>query len=272
MPEERVAPLPMSEYSSQDETEFSEGVDFLEGRSSPELKLIRSKALIQFRCIVEDAIVRNYLFLPCRFLRGEGRNEEEDEEDLRNVTLWGVPLLPSKGDPCTDIVLMKFLEARRYSVSEAFRVLRRTMSWRRDYRVDQILDEKFSPELQSMWCTNGVDRQGRPICYHNLRAFKEKEFRNKFWRSDKKLPYEFLRWRVHCVEKEIKMLDFNPGGTSSVIHIVDVKDAPRPAINEIRWYFKRIVAMIFENYPGVIHKTVSPHFHPLIKFIFHTHT
>lgn len=98
-----MAPLSKSEYSSQDETEFSEGVDSSEGRSSRdanELKLTRSKALMQFRCIVEDAIVRNYLFLPCRFHRGEGK-EEEEEEDLRNVTLWGVPLLPSKGDPCT---------------------------------------------------------------------------------------------------------------------------------------------------------------------------
>lgn len=87
-----------------------------------------------------------------------------------------------------------------------------------------------------------------------MRAFKDKEFRNKFW-SNHNLQQEFLRWRVQCVENEIKMLDFNPGGTSSVIYIIDVKNAPRPAINEIRWYFKKMLTMIYDNYPGVIHKT-----------------
>lgn len=279
MPEQTITAQAVEDYyTTQDcESESSESEFFDEPLSNEDenetseielLKLTRSKALLEFRSKIEESIQGN------SFLSLSKKGETNEE-----ITLWGVPLLPSKGHPGTDIVLTKFLSAKKYKVREAFRMLRKTVKWRKEYQVDTILDEKFSPELQSMWCINGVDKEGRPICYHSFRDFKNnrggsgsgsgsgsgwESVGKKFWKADNNLK-EILRWRIQCVEKEIKMLDFNPGGINSIIHIIDMKNTPRPAIQEIRWFFRKMVTMIYENYPGVIHKSVSLSISSLIK-------
>ncbi|KAI3949435.1 hypothetical protein MKX01_000083, partial [Papaver californicum] len=61
-------------------------------------------------------------------------NEEEKkqtDDDLvvvdKDISLWGVPLLPSAGSEATDVILLK--------------MLKNTLQWRRDNKIDSILDE-----------------------------------------------------------------------------------------------------------------------------------
>ncbi|GMH02341.1 hypothetical protein Nepgr_004180 [Nepenthes gracilis] len=99
----------------------------------------KRKALMEFRRRLEDAIEGKHLFLKTH----EYSAGEKGEEDLKEIRLWGVPLLPSKGDEGTDIILMKFLKAQDWKVAGAFEMLRRTLTWRKNQKIDQILEEKL---------------------------------------------------------------------------------------------------------------------------------
>ncbi|MCD7472044.1 hypothetical protein HAX54_012922 [Datura stramonium] len=129
--------------------------------SPVDLKSSREKALVRLMCRVEDAILGGYIY-------GKNKNKllsvKSITEDLTGISLWGVPLLPSERNASRDIVLMNFLRAEDYGVYDAFKMLRKTLRWRRDFRVSEILDEKqFSPDLEKLWYTdiNGKDREGR---------------------------------------------------------------------------------------------------------------
>jgi hypothetical protein len=60
-----------------------------------------------------------------------------------------VSLLPSKGNEGIDVVLLKFLRAREFKVNEAFEMLKKTLKWRKEMKIDSILDEDFGSELAS---------------------------------------------------------------------------------------------------------------------------
>ena len=112
-----------------------------------EMKLRKKKALIEFSCRVEDAILGNYLL--GRSNNYLCRNESAKAiEQLKEITLWGVPLMPSKRHVGTDIVLLKFLKAKDYKVHEAFEMLRKTLKWRKEFKADEILEESLGPDFQ----------------------------------------------------------------------------------------------------------------------------
>ncbi|CDP03745.1 unnamed protein product [Coffea canephora] len=208
----------------------------------------RKKSLLEFRCRVEDAILGNCIF----GAKGNARTKEKSNKD---ITLWGVPLLPSKGHEATDIVLMKFLKAKDYKVSDAFAMLCKMMKWRRDFKVDGILEENLCPKLQNMWRIEGVDKEGRPICYLTSKDFSDREMNKKPLRADGKLE-ELLRWRIQCIEKGIQLLNFSPGGANSILQITDLKNAPGQSIKEMRWFCNKMIKLIHEYYPGIMHKNL----------------
>ena len=52
----------------------------------------------------------------------------------KDMALWGVPLLPSKGDKVTYVVLLKFFRMRDFKAGTNFKMLCRMLRWRREWK------------------------------------------------------------------------------------------------------------------------------------------
>ncbi|KAJ7977240.1 patellin-4-like [Quillaja saponaria] len=234
--------------------EIQETVDFMVQddacTSSFGMKLKKKKALLEFRCRVEDAILGNYIL-------GKTSNKlsAKSKRKLREITLWGVPLLPSKGHEGTDIVLMKFLKEKDFKVSEAFEMLRNTLKWRKEYKIDKILDEKLDSEFGNLLYLKGMDREGHPLYYSVDGASKDKELHGKAYGTEENRD-EFLRWRVQLMEKGIKHLEFKEGGVNSIVQIIDLKNVTGTGAKEFSSVSKKAIMLFQNNYPGLIHKNI----------------
>lgn len=225
-----------------------------------EMKYRKRKALLEFRCKVEDSILGNYLLgKPKRNVPAKER--AKSRERLRDITLWGVPLLPSKCHEGTDIVLLKFLRARDYKPREAFEMLRKTLRWRREFKTDGILEENLGYDLENVVYLKGRSREGHPLLCNNIYwPYKNKELYKKAFGSQEKCQ-EILRWRVQCMERTIKKLSFKNGGVTSIIQITDLKNSPGPgmkgaALKELRSVSKKTMILIQEHYPEIIYKNI----------------
>ncbi|XP_038888377.1 patellin-4-like [Benincasa hispida] len=242
----------------EDDLEKSEGE--MEEKELDEMekkmrKKRKKRALLEFRCRVEDAIIGNYL------LGKPNRNTCPKEaakarEQLKEITLWGVPLLPSKGHEGTDVLLQKFLKAKHYKVHEAFEMLRKTLKWRKDYKADGILEEKLGGDLQNLvGFLEGKDREGHPLWFNANGVLKDREMYQKTFGSEEKCE-EFLRWMVQNMEKGIKQLRFEKGGVDSIVQITDLKNSPGPAMKEFRSVSKKALLLLQDHYPELVYKNI----------------
>ncbi|KAL0320991.1 UNVERIFIED_CONTAM: Patellin-4 [Sesamum radiatum] len=199
--------------------------------------------------------------------KGKAKEEEEEQkldgEEMvqievevdKDITLWGVPLLPSKGDKRTDVLLLKFLIAREFKSSDAFEMLRNTLQWRKEQKIDSILDEDFGHDYDSVGYMKGLDREGHPVCYNAFGVFADDEVCEKTFGSEASRE-RFLRWRLQLLEKEIQKLDFRPGGISTLVQINDLKECPGPARKDLRLVSKQAVAILQDNYPEFVARNV----------------
>ncbi|KAA8543372.1 hypothetical protein F0562_021133 [Nyssa sinensis] len=229
------------------------------------MKLSRKKALLEFRCRVEDAILSNYILG-----KNNGKSSRESDgakEKLEDITLWGVPLLPSKCHEGTDVVLMKFLKAKDFKVSEAFTMLRKTLKWRREFNVDGIREENFASHLENVSYIDGTDKDGHPLYYNLYGAFKDRELYKKTFGTEEKRE-EFLRWRVQTMEKCIQKLSFKPNVAHSVIQITDMKNMPGSAMKELRLSSKKTLMLFQENYPELFFRNIIVNV-PFWNFLLH---
>ena len=234
-----------------------------------EMNRKKKKALLEFRCMIEDAILGNYLLgKPNQYL---SKSEvAKQREILREITLWGVPLLPSKSHEGTDIVLLKFLRAKDFHVHDAFQMLRRTLKWRKEYKADEILEEKLSHDIGlKLLDLNSRDKEGHPLCYSVYEGFKDREVYNMAFGSEEKCE-KFLRWKIQHIEKGIKKLEFKNGGVDSIVQITDLKNSPGLVMKELRSVSKKALLLLQENYPELIHKNVSIVLNYIMKSIFVT--
>ncbi|KAL3828053.1 hypothetical protein ACJIZ3_016855 [Penstemon smallii] len=201
----------------------------------------KRRALVEFRQRVEDAINGNYL-IKCK----------KGDSNLKEIALWGVPLLPSANDEGTDIVLMKFLKAKHYKVHEAFTLLRKTLKWRGDFWPEEEINcnnnNNNNNNDDDLWLSEGRDKEGRPLCYNLL---GKKCHQNKYLSGE-----DYLRWRVGCLEKGIGNLNFKAGGADSIIQIIDLENAPGPATKEVRLIYKKLIPLLHDHYPGVVYKNL----------------
>ncbi|XP_040985800.1 patellin-4-like [Juglans microcarpa x Juglans regia] len=182
--------------------------------------------------------------------------EEENLNVDKDIALWGIPLLPSKGDNATDIILLKFLKAREFKVNDAFEMLRNTLQWRKENNIDSILKESIdSTELDMMCYMNGLDRQGHPVCYNNFGLLGDNEMYNKMLGTEEKRE-KFLRWRVQLMEKGIQRLDFKPGGVSSLLQISNLRNTSGPSKKELWCSIKQVVGLLQDNYPEFVEKNI----------------
>ncbi|GAV73505.1 CRAL_TRIO domain-containing protein/CRAL_TRIO_N domain-containing protein [Cephalotus follicularis] len=181
---------------------------------------------------------------------------EEKVMDIdKDIALWGVPLLPSKGDKRTDVILLKFLRAREFKVNDAFEMLRNTIQWRKENNIDSILDEDLGVDLGFAAYMNGNDRNGHPVCYNIFGVFGDEEVYNRTFGTEEQRK-KFLRWRIQLMEKWIQNLDFKPGGVSSFLQINDLKNTPGPSKKELRLATKQAVDVLQDNYPEFVAKNI----------------
>lgn len=251
-----------------------------------DLKEFEKKALVELKSKLEEAILGNNLIKEdepvTKETETEKKPQEEEEEEKeesnpsdeqtqkineekntcdeksdveKEVFLWGVPLLPSKGTDSTDVILLKFLRAREFKVNEAFEMLQKTLSWRKKSNIDSILKEEFASDLESAALMNGVDHEGHPVCYNVFGVFENEELYQKTFGTEEKRE-QFLRWRCQVMEKGIQKLDLKPGGVSSLLQINDLKNSPGPAKKELRIATKQAVGILQDNYPELVAKNV----------------
>ncbi|KAM5587329.1 patellin-4 [Rosa sericea] len=184
----------------------------------------------------------------------EAKPESSEVVDT-DISIWGVPLFPGKGSEGTDVVLLKFLRAREFKVNEAFEMLKKTLQWRKESKIDSILDEEICSDLSSAAYLNGVDREGHPVCYNIFGVFDNEELYQKTFGNEEKRG-QFLRWRVQLMEKSIQKLELRPGGATSLLQINDLKNSPGPIKKELRVATKQAVGLLQDNYPELVAKNI----------------
>lgn len=187
----------------------------------------------------------------------QSSSEVEKPEEVmdRDITLWGVPLLPSKCAEGNDVILLKFLRAREFKVNEAFEMLKKTLEWRKEFKTDSILEEELGQDISSVAYMNGVDREGHPICYNIYGVLENQELYQKTFGTEE-MRNQFLRWRIQLMEKGIQKLDFKPGGVTSLLQINDLSNSPGPSKKEIRIATKQAVGLLQDNYPEFVARNI----------------
>ncbi|KAK2391263.1 Patellin-3 [Trifolium repens] len=178
----------------------------------------------------------------------------EEQQQPEEVSIWGIPLLL---DDRTDVILLKFLRARDFKVKEAFTMIKNTIRWRKEFKIDELLfDENLSDEyLEKTVYMHGYDKEGHPVCYNIYGEFDNKEVYKKTF-SDEEKRQKFLRWRIQFLEKSIRNLDFNPGGICTIVQVNDLKNSPGPTKWELRQATKQALQLLQDNYPEFVAKQV----------------
>lgn len=250
---------------------FNEDGRFKEESNLPsDLKENEKKALADLKAKVEEAILQNKIFNKeqAKSAQKEGEvnelkekstaegEEKAIEESHRDVTLWGVPLLPSKGAETTDVLLLKFLRAQEFNVDEALEMLKNTLKWRVEYGTDSILDEDLGLDFSKVAYMEGKDHGGHPVCYNIYGVFDDQELYRKTFGAEANCK-KLLRWRVQLMEREIKKLNFEPGGISSFLQINDLRSSPGLSKKELRQVMKQAITLLQDNYPEFVSTNVS---------------
>ncbi|KAJ3689456.1 hypothetical protein LUZ61_018620 [Rhynchospora tenuis] len=242
-----------------------------------DLRPFERRALLELKVRLEEAIVKNQLLKPRGGQNNDKRNSrvvahpyspENDEmclisprtnesPDGYDFKLWEVPLKPSRGHESTDVILLKFLNAREFRVSDALDMIRDTLIWREEFGADDILNEEGLdlPELEKVTFMNGKDRSGQPVCYNMYGAFKDKELYMSTFGDEEKRE-KFVRWRVRCMERGIRQLSFKSGETASILQVIDLKDCLSHSMKEFRTTTKKVVSILQDNYPEFVSKNI----------------
>ncbi|MFQ6623890.1 hypothetical protein Gotur_003401 [Gossypium turneri] len=168
------------------------------------------------------------------------------------ISIWGVPLL---ADERSDVILLKFLRARDFKVKDAFVMLKNTILWRKEFGIDELVEQDLGDDLNKVVFMHGFDKEGHPVCYNVFGEFRNKElYQKKF--SDEEKRQNFLRWRIQFLEKSIRKLDFRPGGICTIVQVNDLKNSPGPAKWELRQATKQALHLLQDNYPEFVARQV----------------
>ncbi|XP_051127038.1 patellin-3-like [Andrographis paniculata] len=183
------------------------------------------------------------------------RSKEKPEETIvsQKVSIWGIKLLE---DDRSDVILLKFLQAREFKAKEAFTMIKNTITWRREFGIDELVEEDLGcRDLERVVYTYGHSREGHPVCYNVYGEFQDKElYQNTF--SDELKRQRFLRWRIQFLERSIRKLDFRPGGISTIVQVNDLKNSPGPNRWELRQATNQALHLLQDNYPEFVAKQI----------------
>ncbi|KAG7586754.1 CRAL/TRIO N-terminal domain [Arabidopsis thaliana x Arabidopsis arenosa] len=200
------------------------------------------KSLDELKHLVRDAL-DNHQF--SSISKPEDTNNTPEE-----VKIWGIPLLE---DDRSDVVLLKFLRARDFKVKDSFAMLKNTVKWRREFKIDELVEEELVDDLDKVVFMHGHDREGHPVCYNVYGEFQNKELYNKTF-SDEEKRKHFLRTRIQFLERSIRKLDFSSGGVSTIFQVNDMKNSPGLGKKELRSATKQAVELLQDNYPEFVFK------------------
>ncbi|CAM8924428.1 unnamed protein product [Rhodiola kirilowii] len=193
------------------------------------------KALSELQQLVQQALESNQL-----------------DDEAREVSIWGIPLMK---DDRTDVVLLKFLRARDFKAADAFEMLKSAIKWRKEFKVDELVDEDLGHDLDKVVFIHGFDREGHPVCYNVYGEFQNQELYNRTF-GDQEKRNAFIRWRIQFLERSIRKLDFRPGGVSSVFQVNDFYNMPGAAKRSHWLATKQAVQIMQDNYPEFVAKQV----------------
>ncbi|KAM1244977.1 hypothetical protein ACFX2I_036227 [Malus domestica] len=149
----------------------------------------------------------------------------------------------------------KARRAREFKVNEAFEMLKKTLQWRKESKIDSILDEDVCADLSFAAYLNGVDREGHPVCYNIFGVFDNEELYQMTFGNEEN-GGQFLRWRLQLMEKSVQKLDLRPGGVTSLLQINDLKNSPGPVKKELRIATKQAVGLLQDNYHELVAKKI----------------
>ncbi|KAI3937796.1 hypothetical protein MKW92_010973 [Papaver armeniacum] len=211
--------------------------------------------------LMEVATLRSPSFKEDTYLLSNLKNNEkkalQELKDKLSVShssesMWGIHLLGV--DERADVILLKFLRARDFKVSDSFSMLQKCLAWRKEFGTENIMDEDLGfKELEEVVAyMHGYDRDGHPVCYNAYGVFKDKEMYERIFGDEEKLKM-FLKWRVQVLEKGINLLHFKPGGVNSIIQVTDLKDMPK---RELRVASNQILSLFQDNYPEMVARKV----------------
>ncbi|KAK9046974.1 hypothetical protein V6N11_052843 [Hibiscus sabdariffa] len=205
--QEEVAAVVEEKKAPQNLASFKE-----ESTKEVDLSDSERKALEELKQLVKEAIETN-------LFNSESKSEENPEkgkkQEPKEVSIWGIPLLK---DDRSDVILLKFLRARDLKVKDAFVMIKNTIQWRKEFGIDELLDEDLGDDMDRVVFMHGKDKEGHPVCCNVYGEFQNKELYQKAFSDDEK-RVKFLRWRIQLLEKSIRKLDFSPGGVSTIFHV-----------------------------------------------------
>ncbi|KAJ1798037.1 Non-classical phosphatidylinositol transfer protein (PITP), partial [Coemansia sp. RSA 2598] len=163
-----------------------------------------------------------------------------------DAALWGVPLVSASGerDLRVDVILNKFIKARRNDVEQAQEMLKNTLVWREKFNVADIMNEEFPEDVfANVGFVYGHDPEGRPVTYN---TYGNLDNAKVFGNLDR-----FLRWRVQLHERGMRMLDF-----VDVADMVQVHDYDGVGLlsydKTARAASKATVQLMSDNYPETL--------------------
>ncbi|KAL6525267.1 Patellin-3 [Orobanche minor] len=212
-----------------------------ESNKISDLSPLELKSLEELKLLVQEAL-NDGVFSPA----STSTNLPEE------MSIWGVPLLK---DSRSDVILLKFLRARDFKPKESFAMLKNTLTWRRDFNVDELVKEDLGDDLEKVVFMHGYDKEGHPVCYNVYGEFQNKELYARTF-GDEEKRNKFLRWRIQFLERSIRKLDFSPGGINTIFQISDLKNSPGPGKRDLRIATKQALQMLQDNYPEFVAKQV----------------
>ncbi|XWS29982.1 hypothetical protein CRYUN_Cryun24cG0078200 [Craigia yunnanensis] len=175
----------------------------------------------------------------------------EDKVPPEEISIWGIPLLADERSE----VILKFLRARDFKVKVAFATLKNTILWRKEFGIDELVEQDLGDDLEKVVFMHGFDKDGHPVCYNVYGEFQNKELYQKTF-SDEEKRQKFHRWRIQFLEKSIRKLDFSPGGICTIVQVNDLKNSPGPTKWELRQATKRALELLQDNYPEFVARQV----------------
>ncbi|EOY17353.1 Sec14p-like phosphatidylinositol transfer family protein isoform 9, partial [Theobroma cacao] len=220
-----------------------------ESNKVADLSDFERKALEELKHFVQEAI-DTHLFTS--ETKSEENPEKEKKEEPKEVSIWGIPLLK---DDRSDVILLKFLRARDFKVKDAFVMIKNTIRWRKEFGIDELLDEDLGDDMEKVVFMHGQDREGHRVCYNVYGEFQNKDLYQKAF-SDEEKRMKFLRWRIQFLEKSIRKLDFSPDGINTIFQVSDLKNSPGPGKRELRLATKQALQLLQDNYPEFVAKQV----------------
>ncbi|KAF3524182.1 hypothetical protein F2Q69_00051458, partial [Brassica cretica] len=170
---------------------------------------------------------------------------EAEPVEPEEVSIYGVPLLQ---DERSDVILLKFLRARDFKIKEALTMLKNTVQWRKENKIDELVEAEAgeeASEFEKMVFAHGVDKEGHVVIYSSYG-----EFQNKELFSDKEKLNKFLNWRIQLQEKCVRALDFSSSDAkSSFVFVSDFRNAPGLGKRALWQFIRRAVKQFEDNYP-----------------------